>query len=661
MATSTMHQTTFDMQTTVGQKPLRGMWRLMAGLRWTYLGATLCLGAAAICKTLTYKLLGYTVDDVLGRGLSNALLLAALGFVGLALVEGSATFLGGRLAARTGEGIALRLRTYLFDHVQRLPFAYHDHMQTGEILQRSTSDVDAIRRFYADQAINAGRIVLLFAINFAAIVTLDWRLALASVAVIPIVLVISVFFFRRISKQYEAYQDQDALLSTTLQENLTGVRVVKAFARQEYERQKFQGQNWEKYRRGKRLLSLQALFWPVTDVICGAQMLAGLATGAFMAMAGTITLGEFMTFAGLLTWLIWPIRNLGRLIVDMSTGLVSFGRVGEIVREHREPLEDGARRPTGNLRGEVVFEDVSFAYGSPVNSRTDAAKAAPAAHEPVNGRTDAAQAAPEAHEPGNGRTDAAQAAPAAERPASSDERVLRGISFAARPGEAVALLGSTGSGKTTIVNLLPRFYDYTAGRIMLDGVELKDYPRHYLRRQIGIVEQEPFLFSRSIRENITYGVDREVSQEEIEAAARAAAIHDVIVGFPDGYSTLIGEKGVTLSGGQKQRVAIARTLLKDPRILILDDSTSSVDTETEGQIRHALERLMEGRTTFIIAHRIQSVMKADLILVLDHGEIVQRGRHEELLAQDGLYRRIYDIQTRIEAELEEEVNRVRVL
>ena len=233
--------------------------------------------------------------------------------------------------------------------------------------------------------------------------------------------------------------------------------------------------------------------------------------------------------------------------------------------------------------------------------------------------------------------------------------VLHEISFRCEPGQVVALLGPTGSGKSSLVNLLPRFYDYTGGVLLLDGVELRAYPRRFLRQHIGIVEQEPFLFSRTLRENIMYGVGRTVPQSEIEAAARAAAIHEVIMSFPDGYSTLVGEKGVTLSGGQKQRVAIARTLLKNPRILILDDSTSSVDLETEQEIREALERLMENRTTFIIAHRVQSVMNADLILVLDRGRIVQRGRHEDLLRQSGIYRQIYDIQTRIENELEREV------
>ncbi len=306
-----------------------------------------------------------------------------------------------------------------------------------------------------------------------------------------------------------------------------------------------------------------------------------------------------------MVWLIWPIRNLGRIIVSTSTGMVSYARLMEVVKQQREPLFDGRYQPEGPARGDLLFEDVSFMYS-------------------------------------DGKSD-----------------VLKNVSFHVKPGQAVALLGSTGSGKTSLVNLLPRFHEYTSGRILLDGVELKDYSRSFLRKQIGIVEQEPFLFSRSIRENIAYGVGRDVSQEEVERAAKAAAVHDVIVGFPDGYDTVVGEKGVTLSGGQKQRVAIARTLLKNPSILIFDDSTSAVDTETEAEIRSALNELMQNRTTFIIAHRIQSVMIADLILVLDKGEVVQMGTHAELLKDaSGMYRRIYDIQTKIDVELENEIARV---
>jgi ATP-binding cassette subfamily B protein len=332
-------------------------------------------------------------------------------------------------------------------------------------------------------------------------------------------------------------------------------------------------------------------------------MLAGFFIGALMAINGTITVGTYVAYAGMVIWIIWPMRNLGRLIVQMSTGMVSYGRVAEIIKEEREPLTAGTYTPNGDLRGELIFKDVRFEY-------------------------------------------------------DSSGPVLKGISFRCGPGQAVALLGSTGSGKTSLVNLLPRFYEYTGGSLTLDGVELSAYPREYLRHQIGIVEQEPFLFSRTIRENITYGVGRDVSWAEIEASARAAAIHDVITAFPNGYDTLVGEKGVTLSGGQKQRVVIARTLLRDPRILILDDATSSVDAETEGEIREALERLMHDRTTFIIAHRVQSVMIADLILVLDKGRIVQMGNHQELLEQPGIYRKIYDLQTRIDVELEREVTRV---
>jgi len=390
------------------------------------------------------------------------------------------------------------------------------------------------------------------------------------------------------------------VLTTTLQENLTGVRVVKAFARQQYEIEKFERDNQEKFKRGKHLVRMHSLFWPASDILCGAQILVGYYVGAMMVIRDEITIGTFLAYMGLVVWIIWPMRNLGRLIVQTSTGLVSFGRVLEIIRQDREPLDDGDAIPEGNLRGELVFEHVGFQY-------------------------------------------------------EDGGKVLEDITFSCAPGQVVALLGSTGSGKTTLVNLLPRFYDCTEGRILLDGVDLRRYPRRYLRKQIGIVEQEPFLFSRTIAENITYGVGRDVPQEEIEAAAKAAAIHDSIMTFPNGYHTLVGEKGVTLSGGQKQRVAIARTLLKNPRILILDDSTSSVDTETEAEIREALQRLMENRTTFIIAHRIQSIMDADLILVMDQGRIVQRGTHAELVEQEGIYRQIYDIQTRIEAELEKEI------
>ncbi len=604
-----MTTTSLDLKSAISSNRLAGLWRMLADFRLTYFGAILSLGLSTAAKTATFFLIRYLVDDVLGRpDLARLLLWVALGFLGLALLEGVFTFLSGWLASRTAEGIALRLRNYLFDHLQRLSFTYHDRTPTGDLIQRASSDVDAVRRFFADQAIGIGRIGLLFIVNWIALWNLNTQLALFSVIVVPPVLLMSVFFFRRVSKVYEHYQEQDAILSTTLQENLTGVRVVKTFARQGYEREKFERDNWEKFQRGKRLLMMHSLFWPTAEILCTGQMLAGFALGAVMTINHAISLGDYLAYMGLVVLLIWPMRELGRMIVQASTGMVSYGRVAEIIREEREPVEEGApveggaHQPphAGRVRGEIAFRGVGFEY-------------------------------------------------------EAESRVLKDITLTVKPGQVVALLGPTGSGKTSLVNLLPRFYEYTSGSLTLDGVELKHYPRQYLRQQIGIVEQEPFLFSRTIRENITYGVGREVPDAEVEVAARAAAIHDVILSFPDGYNTLVGEKGITLSGGQKQRVAIARTLLKDPRILILDDSTSSVDTETEAAIREALERLMQGRTTFVIAHRIQSVMNADQILVLEGGRIAQRGTHEELLAQEGLYRRIYDLQARIEVEVEKEV------
>ncbi|MBI3174670.1 MAG: ABC transporter ATP-binding protein [Chloroflexi bacterium] len=599
---------TFDFRTTLNKNRLVGLWQMMTDYHLSYAGATAALAVSALAKTFTYLLLRYFADDVLTQGkyiadsLTITLLWIAAGFVTLAAFEGGFSFISGRLAAYTAEGITRRLRDFLFDHIQRLSFSYHSTTPTGDIIERVTSDLDALRRFFSEQAIGMGRIILLFVINWVAILQLNVTLGLVSVVVIPIILLVSLWFFKKVTKAYEDYQAQEALLSTTLQENLTGVRVVKAFARQDYEKGKFEKDNWGKYLKGKILLFMHSMFWPLSDIVLGFQMLFGFVFAALMAIRGEITVGTYLAYVGLVVWLIWPIRNLGRMIVQTSTGMVSYGRIMEIVKQQREPLFDGVHQPTGPVRGDIQFENVSFVYSD------------------------------------------------------GEHQVLKNVSFHVRPGQAVALLGSTGSGKTSLVNLLPRFHEYTGGRILLDGVDIKDYSRSTLRQQIGIVEQEPFLFSRSIRENITYGVGRQVPQEEVERAAKAAAVHDVIVGFPDGYNTIVGEKGVTLSGGQKQRVTIARTLLKNPRILILDDSTSSVDLETEAEIREALNSLMKDRTTFIIAHRIQSVMIADLILVLDKGEVIQMGTHEDLLVQkDGMYRRIYDIQTRIDEELENEI------
>ena len=590
-----------DLSFIPSEKPLKGLWRLLHGYRLIYAFASLALGISTLSRTGASLWLRYFIDDVLPSSpTSFTLFTIGLGFVGLALLQGGFAFLSGSLSARTAENVARDVRNYIFDHLQRLAFTYHDRTPTGDLIQRSTSDVEALRRFFADQFIGAGRIILLFLVNFIAILALNVRLALLSVIAIPFIVVLSLFFFRRITKAYEAYQEQEAVLSTTLQENLSAVRVVKAFARQLFERDKFEKENWEKFKRGRTLLTMHSLYWPSSDILASIQMLAGLWIGALMAIDGEISIGTYVAYSGMIIWIIWPMRQLGRLIVQMSMGLVSFGRISEIIREPREVVTEGRLSAPTTPMGNLIFQDVGFSY-------------------------------------------------------PSGEQVLHDITFECSQGEVIGLLGPTGSGKTSLVNLLPRFYEYTQGSILLDGVELTEYAIGFLRGQIGIVEQEPFLFSRSIKENITLGLSNGASEEQIHSAANAAAIHDDILGFPEQYDTVIGERGVTLSGGQKQRVAIARTLLKDPSILILDDSTSSVDSMTEASIRRALERLMEGRTTFIIAHRVQSVRNADRIFVLDQGRIVQMGTHSELIAMEGIYQDINRMQTEIEDALQREL------
>ncbi|MCA9919818.1 MAG: ABC transporter ATP-binding protein, partial [Anaerolineales bacterium] len=531
-----MSMDTFNLKETVVGNRFVGLWRLLRGYQLLYVVAILCVGVAALAQTGIYFFLGYFIDKILpAENMLQLLPWVALGFVGLAMLQGLFTFAGGRLAAKVSEKAVLRIRDFLYDHIQRLTFTYHDNMQTGELLQRSTSDVDTVRRLFSEQAVGIGRIVLLFVVNFIALLTIDVGLAFWSIVIIPIVLIISLFFFVKVGQAYEHFQEQEATLSNRLQENLSGVRVVKAFARQRFETEMFEADNVEKYRRGKRLTTMHALYWPSTDLLSGAQMLLGYVIGARLAIDGTITAGAYISYVGFLAQIIWPIRNLGRLIADVSTGLVSYGRILKIVEQEREPISEGQVRPEQPVRGAVHFEHVDFTYEG------------------------------------------------------EEEQVLHDIDFVVEPGQVVALLGGTGSGKTSLVNLLPRFYEYTDGRILLDGVELKTYPRDFLRQQIGIVMQEPFLFSLSIRDNITYGVTRDVTDAEVEAAARAAAVHDVILSFPNGYGTMVGERGVTLSGGQKQRVTLARTFLRNPRLLILDDATSSVDTETEAEIREALD------------------------------------------------------------------------
>ena len=577
----------------------RGLWSLADGFRGALIAGSLLLAAATALKTSTYLIVRYYVDEVLGPGNSSGdprVVLVPVGFLLVAAIGGVCTLWAGRLSAHGAEGLTLRLRNFLFDHLQRLAFEDRDAHSTGDLVQRASSDVEAVRKLFAEHLTGFSRVLFLLIVNLTALIRIEPGLALGSLPFIPVVVVISILFFPRIAKAYERFQKQESTLTAVLQENLSGIRVVKAFARGPFEVERWRAESRKKYRLGLTLTRRHALYWPVTDILCSAQLIAGLLFAADLALSGSISVGSFLAYAGIIVWIVWPVRDVGELVVKLSRGFVSYRRLAELITTVPERLHEGeAGTEVPEIRGAVEMIDVRFEY--------------------PNGTV-----------------------------------ALNGIDLSCRPGEIVALLGPAGSGKTSLVNLLPRFYDPSSGEITIDGTPITTIPRAALRETIGIVEQEPFLFSVSIRDNIAYGVPGEIADATIQRAARAARIHDVISGFPDGYDTMVGERGVSLSGGQRQRIAIARTLLRDPRILILDDSTSSVDLETEAGIWEALDELMRGRTTFIIAHRIASLRRADQILVLDAGRTVQRGRHEELIRAAGLYREIYDLQRSVSAD-----------
>ncbi len=612
---------------------IKGLSSLLAGFALIYTLSLVAMAAAVAAEIASAFVLRAVVDGALSEGGKKleVFIVAAAIVVLAALARGVFSFFSARGTAHTAEGIAKAVREALFDHLQRLPFAYHDRTRTGELIQRATSDIDAVRRFYGDLVPNIARVLLLFALNFIAISLFNARLALLSSLILPAVAFISIFFFRKIFASYDDYQERDAKASAVLQENISGVRVVKAFARGAFEIGKYEETNAARYKSGLRLNLYHALYWPVSHTLCAAQSLIGWFLAADMTMKGTLSIGALLAYTAMLGGLIWPLQNLGRMVAQLSTATVSYGRLSSVLREERETLGDeavaanqaaeraGSALPpapvvassaqpsppqavAASLVGDIVFDDVWFAYGDGDNPNW----------------------------------------------------ALKSVSFHAESGQRIALLGAPGSGKTTLVNLLPRFYEPSKGRILLDGRPLHTYPKAFLRERIGLVEQQPFLFSMTVAENIAYGAKRTLEKDELEKAATAAAIHASISAFPDGYATMVGERGVTLSGGQKQRVAIARTLVKDPSILILDDSTSAVDAETEDHIRAAMDRLGK-RTTFVVAHKVRTLMDADLILVFRNGEIVERGNHAALIKATGFYAKAFDLQTRIEDELEEEL------
>ncbi|MEE9148162.1 MAG: ABC transporter ATP-binding protein [Candidatus Tectomicrobia bacterium] len=552
--------------------------------------AVLCTLSAVSMGLAVPWILKEVLDYGLAQGRIDFLYRAGGLLVAIALLSGAATYGQHYLGAYLAQHLAYRLRNLLYDHMQHLGFAYHDRTQTGELMSRATADVEAVRLFFHFGLPTIVSLVLTGVGTLLAMAWLDWRLALVAVVSLPLFLGVALGLGHLLRPLQLRVQERTADLAVALQESLAGIRVVKAFAREPLQIERFRRAATALYRAYLQVTHMLALHLPLLTLLLSLAIALTLYIGGKRVVAGAMSLGTLVAATGYLAQLAQPLRRLSWLTGMASRCQAGGERLFEVLDAVAAVQEQPQAQPLHHLQGTVRFEQVSFHYTAGVP-------------------------------------------------------VLHQISFTAAPGQVIALLGSTGSGKTTIAQLIPRFYDVSGGRITLDGHDIRELQLTALRQHIGIIMQDTLLFSTTIRDNIAYGRD-DLSLEAIIAAAKAARAHDFIQQFPEGYNTWVGERGVTLSGGQQQRLAIARACVRNPRILILDDATSSVDMETEWLIQQALAELMAGRTTLVIAHRLRTLKQADTILVLERGSIVQRGTHDELVAQAGLYRRIYDLQLR---------------
>lgn len=573
---------------------MRVLLRLLGYLRHHLRAVALayCSLAGAIAFTaLTPWMLKHAIDAGIQGRSQRTLVVAGLAIVGFSIGKGLCAYLQSYLSEYLSQTIAYDLRRDFYLKLQSLSFAFHDQMETGQMMSRATADVDVSRMFLSMGLLRAVYTFSLAIVVVIIMLSLNWRLALIVFLAIPIVTALGATFTRRTRPLWAEVQQQVGVETSVLQESIAGIRTVKAYGQEERQFTRFRAANWAVREISLRANRIAAFNQPFLLYILNGLALAILWYGGHEVLGGALTIGTLVAFSEYQAQLAAPVRTLGFLL-NLATRAASAGeRLFEIIDRPSEVQEAPHARPLPAVRGHVRYEGVSFAYSS------------------------------------------------------QDRPVVADIAIDALPGQTIALLGATGSGKTTILHLLPRFYDATAGRITIDGVDIKDVTLESLRRNVGVVLQDVFLFNATIRENLAYARPA-ATQEEIERAARIAQIHDFIAALPNGYDTWVSERGVTLSGGQKQRIAIARTLLLDPRILVLDDSTSAVDMETEYLIQQALAELIKGRTSFVIAHRLRTIKQADQILVLDGGRIVQRGRHDELLAQPGPYQDIYRLQLR---------------
>lgn len=561
-----------------------------------------------VCQAFIPQVIRISVDGVLGSDLSKIpewvkaflseetirenpgkmLTIAALAVILLAAINIAANYYSKVFAAKGSESFVKGMRDQLYDHIQKLPYSWHVKNQTGDIIQRCTSDVDVVRNFVTNQLMEVFRIIFLIVFYMVIMFSMNVKISLIAVSFFPIVILYSGYFFSKIAQHFQEADEAEGILSSVVQENLTGVRVVRAFGRESFERKRFDEKNERFAGLWIYLGKFLSLYWSIGDLITGIQILTVICMGVLFTVDGNLTVGEFIAFVSYNSSMAWPVRSLGRIISEMSKAGVSIDRIAYILDEKEEDDRPGVTKPAINK--DIVFDKVNFKY-------------------------------------------------------EEGAAVLKDVSFTVPAGKTFAILGNTGSGKSTLVHLLNRLYDLPdgCGKITIGGVDIRDIDRQYLRSQIGMVLQEPFLYSGSIKENV--GITKESSAfDDIREACEIACVDSAIDSFTDGYETIVGERGVTLSGGQKQRVAIARMLVEHTPVMIFDDSLSAVDAQTDAMIREALKKRMAGTTVILIAHRITTLMQADCIMVLEDGAVAEMGSHEQLMEHHGIYRRIYDIQ-----------------
>lgn len=610
-------------------KSLKKLFEILGKWKYQYISASVLLIISVGFRLMEPKILQMAVDKIIaffvtGKGntvtkddaitgflyrilpelkIENAgLILVYLGvlFLIIALLRGVTMLSSSTISAASTEKAMKKLRDRLFTHLQHLPMKYFGKTPTGELIQRCTGDVETVRKFATMQVTESIRLASIFIGAFIMMFMVSQTYALIAIMLFPIMIIASVFFFKKEGEIWTKHEAEQDKLTAMVQENLSGIRVVKAFAKENYEIEKFTKQNEEKRKWGMKLLKLHSFYWPGSDVLVYTQLAISLFAGGYYVLTNQITIGEFTAFYTYASYVTWPMRRLAQLVSEMGMTRVAIDRIYSILEHPREDYS-GYDNDGKEIKGLIEFDNVHFKYEG------------------------------------------------------DEANILNGVSMKINPGEKVALLGPTGAGKSTIISLLMKFYEPDKGMIRIDGRDINEYSRPFLRSKMGVVLQRPFLFSTSIKENIAYA-NPDTHIDEIVESAKVANIHDIISDdFPNSYETVIGEKGVTLSGGQKQRVTLARTLLKNPDILILDDSTSAIDTETEFEIQKALRGITRSKTTIVIAHRITSVQDCDRIIVLDKGRVIEEGTHDELIENNGFYKKIFDIQVSIEDEITSDI------